>query len=64
MLSQGINELLTARERGDDVTEHLGRIQETIKGLATEFGYMKEIFAQQDQMLAKQGMKIQLVPVA
>ncbi|MBE9178629.1 hypothetical protein IQ268_08660 [Oculatella sp. LEGE 06141] len=67
MLADHIQELLKANDRGDnptELTELFALVQSNVKSMAVEFGFMKEVFAQQSEHLRQNGMKIHLVPIA
>lgn len=63
-LQHSIADLFRAKDRGDDITQQFASVQQSIKALAIEFGIIPEIYAQQDEMLKRSGMKTTIVPIA
>lgn len=62
-LQHSIADLLRTKAQGDDITARLATVQKAIKALAVEFGIIPELYAQQDRLLAQQGLKTAIVPI-
>lgn len=64
MLSTQIDDLLTAKDRGDDITLAYLQVKKVIKCLAIEFGIVSEIFDRQEAQLQSSGLRSQILPIA
>ncbi|MBE9178726.1 hypothetical protein IQ268_09150 [Oculatella sp. LEGE 06141] len=64
-LSQAIDEMLAARDQGaEDAESRFQDCCKRVKSVAIGLDLTKEIFADQDRLLKRQGLKIHLVPIA